>query len=461
MSPEHRPGRRGSARTRQTLRDLHNQTWELELLISGTVAIVLAFLPARVDEFYFAATAQMADGFSEILFLLFYFAKLTLYTLIFAFSAHIVVRAFWVALVGLDSIFPRGPRWSEIKLGHFGRKVFRDDLPSIRELIVSADALASVTFAATFSLIAIFLVSLPWGLLFGTAALLAVKVLGLDISVYGALMIGTTVAGLCLAVPSLIDRVRGEAIAEAGGGRLLERSLRAVARLTGLRIYGTVQYTLASNIGSRAFSTGIAVFAIAVVSVFLIKDGFAAGGALTFSADAYDPVRAGEFEVDPRLYEERDIRGQRRSLLPSIPTPVLDPETPYLRVFAPLLPESDPAAMTRVCPELQELSRGGVSLLRLRGRAPSPEDAADVAEALRCRAALWDVAVDDVPVDAQARFFTRGYDGVQGIAWFVDVRDLPTGPHILDVRRSEVSLDPEVESEEDDLPRAYRIPFWN
>jgi len=461
MTPEHRPGRRGSARQREALRGLHNQTWELELLISGTVAIVLAFLPSRVDELFFSTTAQTSGALDQIAFLAFYFTKLTLYTLIFTFAVHIVVRAFWVALVGLDSVFPRGPRWSELKLGPFSRRVYRTELPSVRELIVASDAVASVTFAAAFTLVAIFVVSIPWAIGFGGVAAVAVRVLGLDISVSAALAVGTGIGAAVVTLPFLIDRARGEKLEEAGRGRILERALRLSARIAGLRVYGPVQYTLASNVGSRTFSVGVFGFMVVVISVFLVKDGFTATGAVSFAADAYHPVRAGALEVDPRLYEQGDPTGRRRMLVPSLPAPVLDPETPYLRIFAPLLPESDTEALARVCPGLAEVSSVGVSLKRMPGRAPAEADVPGIAEALRCRAALWEVSVDGRPVDAEPRFWTREYDGVVGLAWLVDVRDLEPGEHVVDVRRSQASLDPDDPPEEDDLPRAYRMPVWN
>jgi hypothetical protein len=443
------------------LRDLHHQTWELELLISGSVAIVLALLPARVDAFYFAATAQTSGAFDQISFLAFYFIKLTLYTLIAAFAFHIAVRAFWVSLVGLDSVFPRGTKWDRLNLGPITERAFRRTIPSVRELVLVADAIASVTFASAFSLVAIFAISVPWALVFGGVSAVMVRVLSLPIEVSVAVALGTAVVAILLQLPLLIDRSRGREILDRGGGHLLERLIRLTGAIMGLRVYGAVQYTLASNVGRRTFSAAIAIFAVIVVGVFILNDAVGGSGSYAFTVDAWDPVRAGEGEVDPRLYEGRVDAGQRRLLIPTVPDPIVDDETPYVRLFVPLLPESDPPALARVCPDMVPPSRPGPRLVPRQSRAPSEVEAAQSRRLLDCRARLWEVELDGRRVDESPVFMTRQDAGLRGLAWFLDVRGLEPGRHVIDVRRSDGALDPDRDQADDELPRAYRIPFWN
>ncbi|MDT8369208.1 MAG: hypothetical protein RQ745_08360 [Longimicrobiales bacterium] len=446
---------------RRLLRDLHHQTWELELLISGTVAIVLALLPTRVDQFYFAASAQTSGLIEEFGFLTFYFIKLTLYTLVLAFAFHIMVRAFWVALVGLDSVFPRGPVWSRLRLGPVSEGVFRRVLPSVRELILATDAIASVTFATAFTLVATFALFVPWAAVLGGVILGLGHLLGFNLDL--GITIAATTAGvvLLLAVPLLVDRLFGRRIVEGGGGRLVERLLLAATAITGLRVFGSVQYTLASHVGRRWFSVGTGAFVIAVVTFFVVNDAILRSGAFGVGVDAWDPERAGAVEVDPQLYETAFDPRMRRPLVPTIPSAVIDAETPYVRLFMPFLPEVDPPALARVCPDVTPSGRGGPRLVPRRSRTPSPDDADAAARMVACRAALWEVTLDGTRVEVDPVIFTRDDAGLRGLAWFIDVRPLLPGRHLLDIRRAAAALDPEASPDEDDLPRAYRIPFWN
>jgi hypothetical protein len=106
--PSHpsRPARRGSPRLRKVLRDLHHQTWELELLISGLVTFALLQAPAPVDRAFNFLRVELGEGAAFVATLTFAYGKLAIYGLLTAFVFHLVVRALWVALVGLDSVFP-------------------------------------------------------------------------------------------------------------------------------------------------------------------------------------------------------------------------------------------------------------------------------------------------------------------------------------------------------------------
>ena len=91
-------------------------TWELEMLVSGAVLVGLVQVAPLIDHAWLTLvprlgtrTASMEAGLAYALL------KGALYALLATFVVHLLSRAYWVALVGLDSVFPRGIRWETVR----------------------------------------------------------------------------------------------------------------------------------------------------------------------------------------------------------------------------------------------------------------------------------------------------------------------------------------------------------
>jgi hypothetical protein len=457
--------RRVSRRTRQLLKDLHQRTWELELFISGAVTFVLAQLPARVDAVYFAADPFLADGAGLAAFMTYYYVKLTLYTLVGGFGAHLLTRALWVALVGLDSVFPRGIRWSELKLGPNMRTVLPETVTSVREMIVRTDGVASVIFAISFSLVAIFGLSVVVAVVFGGGAWLLLSLLPVEAAPAPVLLAVVLTASLLLTLPPLLDRRYGDRLAPGSlASRGLRGLLRWMLRLQGLPIYGSIQYTLASQLGSARYGWGIGIFIAGLVSFFLVKDVVVGQGNLTWSSTGAVPVRAGPLGVEPQHYE--DYRARRRAAgeyvepyLPTIQRETLGADELWVRLFIPYRPGSDPDRLELLCPDLDP--GAGVGLRRNRITRGTPADSllVDDVEALACLASVWQVEIDGIPAEAEPLFMRHPETGMPGIVRYLDVRTLAPGRHLVTVRRNPDGLEPD----EDGAPRRplqYDISVW-
>ena len=461
----HRPGLRGSARTRQRLRTLHDQTWELELVISGALAFVLAFTPNLVDRVYYPLSAQLSGAPDFIAFLGFYYVKLILYTMILAFGFHIATRAFWVALVGLDSVFPRGVRWDRLNQGPFTRRIFRQALPSVRELIVTTDGIASVVFASASTLVAIFVMSVVGASVLGGVGFLIAAFLPFEVEQSKIAAGAALVLAAIITLPLLIDRVVGRFLAGSALGRVLEVAIRASAEFAMFRIYGPIQFTLASQLGRWRYGLGVFGVLTLVLSIFLINDGVLASGQVEFVPGPYDAVRAGGDGVDPRAYEDQENPDKEFHLSPTIPTDVFNDEMPYMRVFLPSDPQRDAEALSRACPEVTELAEPGLRRVRRRGVAPREDERLRNQQVLECAARFWSVTVDGEPVVETPVFFRHPETGLRGLAWYVDLRPLPNGRHLLEVARPDEfdEPDPDADSAADPSrpPWIYRIPFWN
>ncbi|HEX6040514.1 MAG TPA: hypothetical protein VFZ20_20825, partial [Longimicrobium sp.] len=151
--------------------------WELELLISGAVVFSLLQLPAQVDHWFAGVEPHLAGRTFLGVFMLYTYVKLILYTLITCFVLHLVMRAYWVGLIGLESVFPQGVRWGDSSYGPVMTEVYRERMGRLQPKIDAADRFCSILFPLAFTVVMLFffsiaVVGLAAGLAFGISRLL-------------------------------------------------------------------------------------------------------------------------------------------------------------------------------------------------------------------------------------------------------------------------------------------------
>lgn len=129
------------------LRRLEQESWQAELVISGLAIYGALQLPGFIDNLAQWVFVQTTDDGNMLLYLIFFYMVVCANVLIFTFVAHFILRAVWIGLVGLNSVFPEGIKnESNMYAPHFMEQL-RRDFPhknlSIREL----DNLCSIIFA--------------------------------------------------------------------------------------------------------------------------------------------------------------------------------------------------------------------------------------------------------------------------------------------------------------------------
>ena len=108
---------------RQRLEWLHERSGEVELLISAALLFGLMQLPGRLETSWNAINPTLTEGSGVMVFLLYFYMRVMAVTLIGAFALHLVTRAYWVGLVGLDSVFPEGVDWDRVNHGPVAKGV--------------------------------------------------------------------------------------------------------------------------------------------------------------------------------------------------------------------------------------------------------------------------------------------------------------------------------------------------
>lgn len=416
-------------------------TWEIELLVSGVTVFALLQLPSALDNAYFGLENRLDRSWATALLLGYFYLKASVVILATTFVAHIVMRAYWVSLVGLDSVYPDGIRWNRLRIGDIKRSTEEALSAPMPDRIAAADDRSSLIFAIGVSLAGLLVV-----LTVLVAAALAISLpLGRIemLAPYQALLV-PVIFGLLLlpwVLAWLVDLWMGDRLdSRRGLGRLLRWLFRAAYRI-GL---GQASNPTLALVGSHEGDTRVRLLVrIAILLVMLgivwahqiEKEDRSAGSfqyVPTDSPGAARTLRAGHYD------SLRDVESD--TPLPHISSEMADGN--YLKLEVPYRPNLHNTTLERVCPKGAVDEPKG-ALARDRRRI----------ELLRCHARIHAVTLDGVPVTQLAYdFATDPKTSLPVMVAMIDIRQLGPGRHELGVRRPRVASD--------DDPRDYRIPFW-
>lgn len=389
--------------------NLHRLTHEVELLISGALVFGLSQAPGYLEEAFFWWTPRLEGLASTAAVYLFVYSVLLVYSLLGTFVLHLCLRGYWVALLGLESVWPEGWISEKLKFGPHGRREAERMFSSLAVSIDKADDRASLLFAAGALLVAVFLFSLVMMLTsIGVAAAISYvsggRVPGM------AALIGTFAFFLIITVGlTLVDRTMGHKIApESALGRRFAKALRITLWLSPARATGPVQFVFQSHFGEKRFGAAIAI-AAGVLGVILLGGMFWRSGIFRVDGWRYfDDAPSAAAYLDPEFY--RNNAATRDGLTPSIDAEVIT--GPYVKLYLPYRPVRHNRLLEKACPQ-------------------PVESAASAA----CVGALHTVHLDGRPLTNLVFDFTRDLPSqFVGVATFIDVRDLPVGRHELAIQ---------------------------
>jgi hypothetical protein len=413
-------------------------TWEVELLISGVAVFAMLQLPGLLDDAIFAWRPRFSQEWSSVVFLLYVYSKAAAVLLAATFVIHLLLRARWIALVGLHSIYPGGIDWERLRAGRIVREVESARMGSMEEVIERADNRATTVFAAGVMLASV-LVGLTLAVVGFGLVLLACNTAGFGLDPFALFPLMALLVVPFMAA-QLADRRYGDRLRPGSPGyRLVHGLIRGYSRLGMGAANNPVMAILASHGGQRR----TILMTIATMSIVLVAVG--GGYAAMRTPDAFGSfamfpaLRSG----DPNKLDAIHYDDQRN--------PARDPPAPhiqgmvvtgaYLRLTVPYEPIRDDPAMRRSCPQLSTLAET---------RQP--------ATALACLQALHDVRLDGRRLDAL--HYEVGSDpgtGRPALLAMIDVRALPRGRHELQVARP---LREGATRRSNRDPPYWRIPFW-
>jgi hypothetical protein len=418
-------------------------TWEMELLVSGATIFGLLQLPGLIDHAFFKALNLSPQDYAQLLWVLWIYSKAAIVTLVITFIAHLFLRGYWVALVGMNSVYPGGIRWENLGMGPIARAVGERRNGSMPATIERADNRATRVFATGFGF-AMIMLMLPMAMLLVLACSLLFEALvgpGHTMAVVGSVVAVVIVPWV---VSRMLDQRLGARISPAGSlGRTLAAVLGFYARLGLGRGSNQLVALFASHEGrARAGMAGLMilmpVMAILMVQSSIAKGRLPLGQFIGLSTD--DPYSD---SASPAAFYG-DTTPQRFTLLPLPHIPSRVVQGPYLELFIPFLPRMHAPAMQARCPDALAL-RTGPQASRAR---------------VDCLAKLADLRIDDVPAATRLDASSDPDTGQPGMLAMLPMDGLSSGRHELSLG-APAQATPEGDAG-GRVPQArrYRIPFW-
>ena len=120
----------------------------------------LSTAPGALDSFFDRWAARVDGLASPAMTYLYLYSQMIVYSMLVTFVTHLFLRGYWIALLGLESVWSDGWNWDRLTIGPFTREHLQRRVTSLSAAINRADDRASVIFAAGTLLVVISLHSL-------------------------------------------------------------------------------------------------------------------------------------------------------------------------------------------------------------------------------------------------------------------------------------------------------------
>ena len=428
-------------------------TWEIEILLSGASVFALFQLYDSLQRSLFDLFERLSPDVLGMWSALGSYVQAGVLALAMGFFAHLVIRAFWAAAVGLHSIDPTGSLGRTGTVGPAQRAMMAERWAKLPQRIAELDDLATLVFALSLGLAKVMailvLLALVSAAIGGAAAVFG----------DGRLRASDTmmiVMGLAI-LPSLLATLADN---QRGKKNLPPRRWTAAV----LRPYAAMGLTADGNLGlqmmvhrisggRRSFkgsaAVGVLMFVLmASVLVVPVLQRVGVGALLKGEFPGLQPGQVHALRANH--YLDRQSPGQ------TLRVPVIASEVakgPYLRLFIPYVPYWHDA-LFRDC----LATAGAQGTDASAARRPEPEDwrfdAQASGETLRCLAERMPVSIDGRAVPERWVFADDRRHDRRGFVVMIDVRGHAPGRHELVVQAPEAAF-------AEDEPRVpWRIPFW-
>lgn len=417
-------------------------TWEMELLLSGATVFALFQVVQALQAGSAYMLTRLDGAWHLITMLLFTYGQGAVTMLLLSFSLHLLMRAYWVALVGMNSVFPGGLKIERTRAGPIGKAQLAKRWENIEASIERADNRATIIFALG---VAITLVIAPVTImvvvLFALAALLAWATGWTDelLTVYGIL---AALLYLPYFVVTTIDKRRGDRMMpHSRGYRWITATLNFYSRIGMGRDTFPLLTVFYNNIGERIGTAAVMIVMMLVLassSVGLVLSMNELG--IGSYGDFPSPARGLSNRADGRHYETHHDPA-RPPAVPYLPDMVV--RGPYLRLVVPFVPVVH-GHLLDAC-EAAKLPGDKIAEVLKRN------------EGLRaCLAEGIAVKLDGQPVSLSPDWYSEPGRDLRGLVYMIPAQGLAAGRHELSV----LFTPKEAPGEDKDPTQPYLIAFW-
>ncbi len=395
-------------------------TWEIELLISGALVFSLLKLPALLDATVLQILPTLSSGLVAALSLVSLYLRAAVVALAVAFVVHLMLRAYWVALVGVNSVYPDGPRWDRARSGVLTRALQERNWVLLNVRIERADNAASLVFAVGVAMgVILFSLSIVVALLLLLSLMLGhYAVFALSMQTWLNLLICLTLGPAFVA--AIVDYFFGARISPSGFlGRSMVAILTVNEHFPGFSQFNAIAQTISLNLPKRVpFQL---LFAVLMVAAFLLSEFSSTRVMRDARLRILSPQQNSSLLSVPRHYRDQRRGTQKLYAVPTVASRELADAA--LELFVPIQADRHPSAFREHCPELAKFAHVKVATL-----------ASDRAW-LECAGKVLDIRLDGVTLAATGLLYTLdAQSGLEGLLLRVPNNAFRAGMHVISIK---------------------------
>lgn len=426
------------------LKPYYERSFELEMLISGAVLYFLFNLPQSVNDF-FEQWRNQTNSTGETGALLVGTALIKSVALILqiGLTAHLLLRCFWVGIVGLDSVYPLGVRPEKARGGNIAKEYMSKQKTTLSDLGQSIDSISRLMYSIAFSImIMLFATSIftsvlvIMGYLLHTYFFPFLTTLDLFFIVFGVVYIPMLLA-FVLDYISTKWRIF-QFLQNSFWFRKIIYGIYGFARTFTLqKIISPILNTFATNVPHLRFQ----VYIFAITASFLLIFYFEIG-VVRYNTFSMIPKDAKDNELHASYYD--NLHDTEQNLpVPSIQADMI--HDPYLRLFLPYQ-QSFADSVSALFPSFKPYRRPGLSFISNERDIPK----AKLDSAITILAAFYKIYLNDSLLSKPTfLLYHHPLKNIPGLQTYIDVRHLRTGQHKLRIETLHVERKQE-----------YFVPFY-
>lgn len=481
MAQLRRPDDNEEGKLRRWVSNLQLESWQLELLITGFSIFLLATSITEYDEFSasFRFNKLVPTSSSNVIFVqagrfIITTIPLALQFFLISLLVHLLLRGFWIGIVGLSSV-SNSIDLDTLKLKGPFRKKLPNKIRSLDDLIFYLDQVSSVIFAYTyllaFSIISVVLVSAFLFSLLGLGAFFqgfvgSSQAVGMMVSILA--LIVAVILSIC-AIIYFLDTIFFSTFKKSKWFSVLYYPIYRFFGLISLSfVYRSIYYHLITNYSKKQI---ISVTFILGATLFLAQR-INAWETYPFFPEVRN---ANQYTMNKAHYDDERSGGYIYSA--SIPSKFV--ENDYLELFIRYSPTSN-QLLEFLCPDYRNLERTNSFTDAVNAGMQSAQDSTVTMEDLlgtdekyeelvksssQCLGKLYEVYLDGEKIENPEFFFTRHENkGERGLETVIDISGFERGRHLIQVNRYEFKGNPFFAEEvsEDRLEKEIfaKISFW-
>ncbi len=466
---------------RRWVSNLQLESWQLELLITGFSIFLLATSINQYAEFSasFSFNKLVPSSTANAIFVgagsfIINTIPLALKFFLISLLVHLLLRGFWIGIVGLSSVSGTIDIDSLKFKGKF-RKRIKEKTRSLDDLIFHLDQISSVIFAYTyllaFSILSVVLVASFLFSLLGVSTYFQ-TLIGANLPMSAAITLLTFILVLILFIAAVIfflDTILFSAFKKSRWFSVLYYPIYRLYTVVSLSfVYRSIYYHLITNYTKKQ----IISVTLALVTFFIIAQRIDSWNTYPFFPEASGN---NQYTLIKGHYDDERSGGFISTA--SIPSKFI--KNDYLEVFIRYSPRSN-EILDLLCPDFRGLGRSTSITDAMRAGVRSSTDSTVTLEeilgtdekyeelvksSVACLSSMYEMYLDGERLQDVDYYFTKHDNkGERGIETVLDIADLERGRHVIAINRFVYRGNPMIGQSisEDQLKMEglVKISFW-